>query len=38
VKVFMEENPGGDGGDTSVAKVTAGFDPPYAPPVAPALP
>jgi hypothetical protein len=32
VKVFLEENPGGDGGDTSVARVTAGYDPPYTPP------
>jgi hypothetical protein len=31
-KVFMEENPGGNGGDVSVAKVSAGFDPPYQPP------
>jgi hypothetical protein len=32
VKVLMEENPSGDGGDVSVAKVSAGFDPPYSPP------
>jgi hypothetical protein len=31
VKVFMEENPEGNGGDTSVAKVTSGYDPPYPP-------
>jgi hypothetical protein len=31
VKVFMEENPEGNGGDTSIAKVTTGYDPPYAP-------
>jgi hypothetical protein len=30
VKVFMEENPEGNGGDTSTAKVTGGFEPSYA--------
>jgi hypothetical protein len=36
VKIFMEQNPEGGGGDTSTAKVTAGFVPPYALPGAPA--
>jgi BNR repeat-containing family member len=28
-KVFMEENPEGNGGDTSFAKVVSSYDPPY---------
>jgi hypothetical protein len=37
VKLFMEQNPADTGGDTSTAKVTAGYVPPYAIPGAPAL-
>jgi hypothetical protein len=29
VKIFMEQNPGSGGGDTSTARVTAGYVPPY---------
>jgi hypothetical protein len=37
VKLFLEQNPAEGGGDTSTAKVTAGYVPPYAIPGAPKL-